>query len=34
MGFIVGVAIVYQVLYSDVSDHLSEYATLKLDFSH
>jgi putative ABC transport system permease protein len=29
MGFIVGVAIVYQVLYSDVSDHLSEYATLK-----
>jgi putative ABC transport system permease protein len=29
MGFIVGVAIVYQVLYSDVSDRLSEYATLK-----
>ena len=29
MGFIVGVAIVYQVLYSDVSDHLPEYATLK-----
>jgi putative ABC transport system permease protein len=29
MGFIVGVAIVYQVLYSDISDHLSEYATLK-----
>ena len=29
MGFIVGVAIVYQVLYSDVSDHLAEYATLK-----
>jgi putative ABC transport system permease protein len=29
MGFIVGVEIVYQVLYSDVSDHLSEYATLK-----
>ena len=29
MGFIVGIAIVYQVLYSDVSDHLAEYATLK-----
>jgi putative ABC transport system permease protein len=29
MGFVVGVAIVYQVLYGDVSDHLSEYATLK-----
>jgi putative ABC transport system permease protein len=29
MGFVVGVAIVYQVLYSDVSDRLSEYATLK-----
>jgi putative ABC transport system permease protein len=35
MGFIVGVAIVYQVLYSDVSDHLSEYATLKaIGYSH
>lgn len=29
MGFIVGVIIVYQILYSDVSDHLSEYATFK-----
>jgi putative ABC transport system permease protein len=29
MGFIVGVVVVYQVLYTDVSDHLSEYATLK-----
>lgn len=29
MGFIVGVVIVYQVLYADVTDHLSEYATLK-----
>ncbi len=29
VGFIVGVIILYQVLYSDVSDHLSEYATLK-----
>lgn len=29
VGFIVGVIIVYQVLYADVNDHLSEYATLK-----
>jgi putative ABC transport system permease protein len=29
MGFVVGVVIVYQVLYSDINDHLSEYATLK-----
>lgn len=29
MGFVVGVVIVYQVLYTDVSDHLPEYATLK-----
>ncbi|PSB21044.1 ABC transporter [filamentous cyanobacterium CCP1] len=29
MGFIVGTVIVYQILYSDVSTHLSEYATLK-----
>lgn len=29
MGFIVGIVIVYQVLYTDVSDHLPEYATLK-----
>nr|WP_199305720.1 ABC transporter permease DevC [Pseudanabaena sp. FACHB-2040] len=29
MGFIVGTVIVYQILYSDVSAHLSEYATLK-----
>lgn len=29
MGFVVGVIIVYQILYSDVSDHLAEYATLK-----
>ncbi|MBD0304322.1 MAG: FtsX-like permease family protein [Tolypothrix sp. T3-bin4] len=29
MGFIVGVVIVYQILYSDVNDHLPEYATLK-----
>jgi len=29
VGFIVGVVIVYQILYADVSDHLAEYATLK-----
>ena len=29
MGFVVGVVIVYQVLFSDVNDHLAEYATLK-----
>jgi putative ABC transport system permease protein len=29
MGFVVGVVVVYQILYSDVTDHLAEYATLK-----
>jgi putative ABC transport system permease protein len=29
MAFIVGTVIVYQVLYSDITEHLSEYATLK-----
>lgn len=29
MGFVVGIIIVYQVLYTDVSNHLPEYATLK-----
>jgi len=29
VGFIVGIVIVYQILYADVSDHLPEYATLK-----
>jgi putative ABC transport system permease protein len=29
MGFAVGAVIVYQILYTDVTDHLSEYATLK-----
>ncbi|ABA21868.1 DevC protein [Trichormus variabilis ATCC 29413] len=29
IGFMVGAVIVYQILYSDVSDHLPEYATLK-----
>ncbi|MFQ4146416.1 ABC transporter permease DevC [Chlorogloeopsis sp. ULAP02] len=35
VGFVVGVTILYQVLYSDVSDHLSEYATLKaMGYTH
>jgi len=29
IGFIVGGVIVYQILYTDVTDHLAEYATLK-----
>jgi putative ABC transport system permease protein len=29
MGMIVGAVIVYQILYTDVNDHLAEYATLK-----
>ncbi len=29
VGFIVGAVIVYQILYTDVSDHIGEYATLK-----
>ncbi len=29
VGFIVGTVIVYQILYSDVANHLPEYATLK-----
>ena len=29
MGLVVGAIIVYQILFSDISDHLSEYATLK-----
>jgi putative ABC transport system permease protein len=29
VGFIVGIVIVYQILYTDVSDRLPEYATLK-----
>jgi putative ABC transport system permease protein len=28
MGLIVGIVVVYQILYTDVSDHLHEYATL------
>lgn len=29
MGFVVGIVIVYQILSTDVADHLPEYATLK-----
>jgi putative ABC transport system permease protein len=29
VGFLVGSVIVYQILYTDVTDHLGEYATLK-----
>jgi len=29
MGVIVGMIIVYQILFADIADHLSEYATLK-----
>ncbi len=29
MGLVVGAIIVYQILFADVSDHLSEYATLR-----
>jgi putative ABC transport system permease protein len=29
MGLIVGAVIVYQILYSGISEHLSEFATLK-----
>lgn len=29
MGFVVGAIIVYQILFADVSEHMSEYATLR-----
>ena len=29
MGLIVGIVVVYQILYTDVTQHLREYATLK-----
>jgi putative ABC transport system permease protein len=29
IGFLVGAVVVYQIIYTDVSDHLPEYATLK-----
>ena len=29
VGLIVGAVIIYQILYSDVSEHLAEYATVK-----
>ncbi len=35
MGLIVGLIIVYQILFADVQDHLKEYATLKaMGYSH
>lgn len=35
MGFIVGTVIVYQILYTEVADHLCEYATLKaIGYTH
>jgi putative ABC transport system permease protein len=35
MGLIVGLIIVYQILFSEVQDHLQEYATLKaMGYSH
>ena len=29
MGFMVGVIICYQIIYSDIADHMPEFATLK-----
>jgi putative ABC transport system permease protein len=29
MGFVVGVIICYQIIYSDIADHMKEFATLK-----
>jgi putative ABC transport system permease protein len=29
MGFVVGVIICYQIIYSDIADHMREFATLK-----
>jgi|LakMenEpi03Aug12_release.lakeMendotaPanAssembly.Ray.scaffolds.fasta_scaffold00506_26 putative ABC transport system permease protein len=35
MGFIVGSVIVYQILYTDVTEHLAQYATLKaIGYTH
>jgi putative ABC transport system permease protein len=35
IGCLIGFAIVYQILYADVSDHLSEYATFKaMGYTH
>ncbi|MBM3678956.1 MAG: FtsX-like permease family protein [Actinobacteria bacterium] len=35
MGIVVGMIIVYQILFADISDHLSEYATLKaMGYAH
>ena len=29
MGFVIGIILCYQIIYADIADHLSEYATLK-----
>lgn len=29
VGFLIGIAICYQILYTDITDHLAQYATLK-----
>jgi putative ABC transport system permease protein len=29
IGFVVGVIICYQIIYSDLDDHMGEFATLK-----
>jgi putative ABC transport system permease protein len=35
MGLVVGVIIVYQILFTDISDHLKEYATMKaMGYTH
>ena len=35
LGFIVGIVVVYQILYTNVSEHLQQYATLKaIGYSH
>jgi putative ABC transport system permease protein len=35
MGLVVGLIIVYQILFADVQDHLREYATLKaMGYTH
>ena len=34
IGFIVGMVICYQVIYSDIADHMPEFATLQGDGLH
>ena len=29
VGFVVGMVICYQVIYSDIADHMAEFATLR-----